>query len=233
MPRGARYFLEDQPQHVIQRGNNRAVIFHRDEDYLLYRSWLGHAAAEHACAIHAYVLMTNHVHLLVTPTRADGLPRMMQALGRRYVLYVNKTYQRTGTLWEGRYRATPIDSEEYFLTCTRYIEMNPVRAGMVEHPQAYRWSSYRAHAHGVPDALLTGHPMYDRLGLADTERQGAYRELFHAPLEDRTINSIRAATNGGRPLGNDRFKREIAAALQGRRRTAGERKMGSETNFRL
>ena len=128
MARLGRYFLPDQPLHVIQRGNNREAIFFAEADYDDYRGWLAAAAAAYGCAIHAYVLMTNHVHLLVTPRRADSLPRTMQSLGRRYVRHINATYRRTGTLWEGRYRAAPIDSEAYFLACCRYIELNPVRA---------------------------------------------------------------------------------------------------------
>jgi putative transposase len=216
MPRSRRYFIEDLPLHVIQRGNNRAVIFHCDDDYVRYRGWLSAAALDFGCALHAYVLMTNHVHLLLTPKGADSMPRMMQSLGRRYVRYLNKVYQRTGTLWEGRYRATPVDGETYFLTCCRYIEMNPVRARMVEHPKGYRWSSYRAHAHGIADTLLTRHAIYDRLGSGEAERQEAYRALFQEPLAETTLSTIRAATNGGWPLGNDRFRQEIAAALKRR-----------------
>ena len=130
MARLGRYFLPDQPLHVIQRGNNREPVFFCDEDYARYRAWLAEAAARHGCAIHAYVLMTNHVHLLATPREPHSLPRMMQSLGRRYVRAINSAYRRTGTLWEGRYRAAPIDSEAYFLACCRYIELNPVRAGM-------------------------------------------------------------------------------------------------------
>ena len=149
MARLGRYLLPEQPLHVIQRGNNRAPIFFGVEDYARYRAWLAAAAAEYGCAIHAYVLMTNHVHLLVTPRQAESLPRAMQSLGRRYVRYVNAAYHRTGTLWEGRYRAAPIDSEAYLLACSRYIELNPVRAGMVRHPRDYRWSSWHANAQGA------------------------------------------------------------------------------------
>ena len=141
MARLGRYFLPDQPLHVIQRGNNRAPIFFGDDDYERYRTWLGEAAAAYGCAIHAYVLMTNHVHLLVTPREDESLPRTMQSLGRRYVRHVNTRYRRSGTLWEGRYRAAPIDSEAYFLACCRYIELNPVRAGTVGHARDYPWSS--------------------------------------------------------------------------------------------
>jgi putative transposase len=145
MARLGRYFLEGQPLHVIQRGNDRHAIFFAPEDYPRYREWLALAAADYACAIHAYVLMTNHVHLLVTPKTAESLPRMMQSLGRRYVRYVNGSYRRTGTLWEGRYRAAPIDSDAYFLSCCRYIELNPVRA---------RWRRTRAIIRGRATARM-------------------------------------------------------------------------------
>ena len=128
MARHGRFFLPDQPLHVIQRVNNRSAIFFDIEDYEHYHDWLAEAAAEYGCLIHAYVLMTNHVHLLVTPERAESLPRTMQSLGRRYVRAINAAQRRSGTLWEGRYRAAPIDSEAYFLACCRYIELNPVRA---------------------------------------------------------------------------------------------------------
>jgi putative transposase len=182
MARLGRYFLAEQPLHVIQRGNNREATFHCDEDYERYREWLAAAAADNGCAIHAYVLMTNHVHLLVTPDAPAGVPRMVQTLGRRYVRYVNVSYGRTGTLWEGRYRAAPIDSDAYFLSCCRYIELNPVRAGMVRHPRNYAWWSYRAHALGKADALVSDHGLYRALGRSSADRQGAYRELFRTPL---------------------------------------------------
>jgi putative transposase len=156
------------------------------------------------------------VHLLLTPLSPDSLPRTMQSLGRRYVRYVNGAYRRTGTLWEGRYRAAPIDSEAYFLACCRYIELNPVRARMVGHPREYRWSSYRAHAQGATDRLLTGHELYDRLARTPAERQKQYRALFRTALDPDFVDSLRAATNGGWALGDARFKQQIAKAL-GRR----------------
>ena len=219
MARLGRYFLPDQPLHVIQRGNNREAVFFCDEDYERYRAWLSEAAARHGCAIHAYVLMTNHVHLLLTPSAAHSLPRLMQALGRRYVRYVNDAYRRTGTLWEGRYRAAPIDSEAYFLACCRYIELNPVRAGMVARAGDYRWSSWRAHALGAADPLLAAaHALYRALAPTPAGRQEAYRALFGAPLDEAFLTELRAATNGGWALGDARFKRQIAKAM--RRRVA-------------
>jgi putative transposase len=218
MARLTRYYLPDQPLHVIQRGNNRSRIFFGDKDYGLYRTWLTEAVQEHGCVIHAYVLMTNHVHLLVTPANADALPRAMQSLGRRYVQHVNTTYDRTGTLWEGRYRAAPIHAEDYFLACCRYIELNPVRAGMVGHPRDYPWSSWLAHAQGAPDPLAIEHPLYRALGRSAAERQASYRALFRAALGDEFVTALRAATNGGWAMGDERFARAIAKAA-GRRST--------------
>jgi putative transposase len=218
MARLGRYFLPDQPLHVIQRGNNRGAIFFAPGDYASYRDWLAAAAAEYGLQVHAYVLMTNHVHLLATPTRADSLPLVMQSLGRRYVRHVNAAYRRSGTLWEGRYRAAPIDSEAYFLDCCRYIELNPVRARMTAHPRDYRWSSYRAHARGAPDALVSDHAIYRALGRGPAARQEAYRALFRTRLDGEFIDALRHATNGGWALGDPRFKQQIAKAL-GRRVT--------------
>ena len=218
MARALRYFLPDQPLHVIQRGNNRGAIFFAEADYALYRTWLAEAATQYGCAIHAYVLMTNHVHLLLTPRTAESLPRTLQSLGRRYVRHVNRRYRRTGTLWEGRYRAAPIDSEAHFLACCRYIELNPVRAGMVASPGEYRWSSWAAHAAGAEDRLLTGHDLYRALGSTAAERQAGYRALFDGSLDPYFVDALRKATNGGWALGGERFRQQIAEAL-GRRVT--------------
>lgn len=217
MARLPRYFVPCQPLHVIQRGNNREPIFAGEEDYRFYLGCLQEAAAREGLAIHAYVLMTNHVHVLVTPEHADSLSRTLQSIGRRYVQYFNYTYKRTGTLWEGRYKATLIDSEAYLLTCMRYIELNPVRAhGMVEHPTDYPWSSYRANAQGETQKILEPHMLYRRLGQTDRERQAAYRQLFRAHLSKGDIEAIREATNKAWVLGNDRFKAKIER-LTGRR----------------
>jgi putative transposase len=216
MARLGRYFVEDQALHVIQRGNNRQRIFFAEEDYLSYRAWLAEAAREYGCAIHAYVFMTNHVHLLLTPANAASLPRLMQSLGRRYVRAINARRRRTGTLWEGRYRAAPIDTEAYLLRCSRYIELNPVRAGMVARPREYRWSSYRRLALGAADALVAPHPLYRALGRSEAERHEAYRALFREALDAAFLDDLRAATNGGWALGDAGFRRRIAAAA-GRR----------------
>jgi putative transposase len=216
MPRPGRYFLPEQALHVVQRGNNRQAVFFDDEDRRRYLEWLAEAAGAHGCTIHAYVLMTNHVHLLVTPGDPDSLPRTMQSLGRRYVRYVNGAYRRTGTLWEGRYRAAPIDSDVYLLACCRYIELNPVRARIAPHPRAYRWSSYRAHALGSADPLVRPHAIYQALGRGPAQRQAGYRALFRDALDQSFLDELRAATQGGWAFGRTRFKEEIAAALRRR-----------------
>jgi putative transposase len=235
MARQGRYFVAGQILHVIQRGNNRQAIFFEDQDYGLYREWLMWAAKRHGCAVHAYVLMTNHVHLLVTPDGKDSLPGMMQSLGRRYVRMVNHRYRRTGTLWEGRYRAAPVDGDAHFFSCCRYIEMNPVRAGMTKHPRDYPFSSYRANALGEADALVSPHPLFQRLGCGAEARQQAYRDLFRAKLDENFVAALRAATNGGWALGDERFQRQIAEAA--RRRVAplpkGRRVTGKQDKRQL
>ena len=217
MARLPRYFVPHQPLHIVQRGNNREPIFAADDDYRFYLDCLHEAAKREGMLLHAYVLMTNHVHLLATPEQANSLSRTLQSVGRRYVQYFNYTYDRTGTLWEGRYKATLIDSEAYLLTCMRYIELNPVRAqGMVKHPADYPWSSYRANAQGEMQEMLTPHALYSRLGRTDRERQSAYRQLFRAHLSKGDIEAIREATNKAWVLGSDRFKAKIES-LSGRR----------------
>ncbi|HEY5046454.1 MAG TPA: transposase [Rhizomicrobium sp.] len=218
MSRLGRYFVPDQPLHLIQRGNNRGAIFFHDDDRVVYLQWLGEAAEEYGCALHAYVLMDNHVHLLATPADAQSIPRMLQSLGRRYVRRINDAYGRTGTLWEGRYRAAPIDSEAWFFICCRYIELNPVRARLVKHPRLWRWSSYRASAEGKPDALLTPHALYRALARSRADRAKAYRALFREKPAEESLDALRIATNGGWALGGERFRREIAKAA-GRRAT--------------
>lgn len=209
MARQPRFFVPGETQHVIQRGNNRAPIFAGEQDYHFFLDCLRKACVVHGVLAHAYVLMTNHLHLLATPMHELSLPRTLQSVGRRYVQFFNSTYRRTGTLWEGRYRASVVDSERYLLTCMRYIEMNPVRAGMVEHPRDYPWSSHRANAQGVPDPLVTAHELYCRLGRSLMERQQAYRELFRLQLPATDVQTIREATNKNWALGDERFTQRI------------------------
>ena len=221
MPRRARLSLPGIPWHIIQRGNNRSVCFHTEEDYQFCLHYLREFAERFGCAIHAYVLMTNHVHLLLTPEREDSATLLMKHLGQRYVQYVNRTYRRSGTLWEGRFRSCLTQSEDYVLGCYRYIELNPVRAGMVRRPQDYRWSSYHANGLGRPDAVLTPHGEYLRLGRNDQDRREAYRALFRAHVDEALVEEIRDATNGNFVLGGKRFQDQIAKAL-GRRVVRGK-----------
>ncbi|MBI3140362.1 MAG: transposase [Rhodocyclales bacterium] len=221
MPRRARIALPGVPLHIIQRGNNRQACFFADEDYLFYLEQLVQCARKTGCAIHAYVLMTNHVHLLLTPREADGAGQLMKRLGQRYVQYVNRTYRRSGTLWEGRFRSCIAQDDAYVLGCCRYIELNPVRAGMVEHPAQYRWSSYRANAQGEANAPVEPHALYRALGAKVQDRQAAYRELFRHELEPGLVDEIRRATNGNFALGNKRFLSQVSAAL-GRRVVPGQ-----------
>lgn len=213
MPRKPRFVLPGVPLHVVQRGNNRDPIFFDESDYAAYLKWLKEAAERYGCAVHAYVLMTNHVHVLVTPSDSDGVSRMMQYLGRKYVPYINHTYGTTGTLWEGRFKASLIDAEDYLFSCMRYIELNPVRAAMVKSPAHYRWSSYRANAQGKEDALITPHARYVALGRTAEARCEAYRALFKSSLGDAELNDLRAAWQTGTPLGNERFKEKVETKL--------------------
>jgi putative transposase len=210
------------PQHIVQRGINREPCFFADEDYFSYLHWLQKAAADWHCAIHAYVLMTNHVHLLVTPDKENGIAKLMQAVGRRYVQYINRSYRRTGSLWEGRYKSSLVQAETYLITCMRYIELNPVRANMVQDPSLYRWSSYRHNGLGQTDTRITPHPVYLGIDGNDTGRQAAYRDLFRHQLDDEAIADIRLALAQVQPLGNERFSDQICVAM-GVRRTQKER----------
>jgi putative transposase len=198
MARPPRLFIKGQPHHVIQRGNNRTPIFTCEEDFLYFEICLGKAVSEFGVAIHAIVLMTNHVHLLATPETPESLPKAMQSLGRRYVQHFNRAHHRSGTLWEGRYRSTLIDSVRYLLICMCYIERNPDRAGMVNRPEDYRWSSYHTNALGADSrVVLTPHQVYLELGRTDEARRAAYRQLFGRPPSQEDIDAVRHATNRG------------------------------------
>ena len=221
MPRRARVSLPGVPLHLIQRGNNRTACFYADEDYLFYLEHLTEQADKHGCAVHAWCLMTNHVHLLLTPHKTESAGLLMKGLGQRYVQYINRTYRRSGTLWEGRFRSCLVQDDAYLLSCYRYIEMNPVRAGMVAHPAEYRWSSYRANAQTEQQRLCTSHPLYDALGDSAEARAMGYRELFRQELDPGLVDQLRAATNGNYAFGNQRFAEEVERAL-GRRVTPGK-----------
>jgi len=214
MPRKPRFFLPHVPVHVVQRGNNRQAVFFDDGDYRAYLKWLREGCERYGCEIHAYVLMTNHIHLLASPQEKESISRMLQHVGRRYVPYINHTYGRTGTLWEGRFKASLVQEERYLLTCCRYIELNPVRAQMVQRPEMYRWSSYRCNALGAADPVVRPHELYLALGTDDAKRRRAYYELFRSHIEEQELEGIRSCLQTGTPLGNDQFREQIEQALK-------------------
>ncbi|MBU6485356.1 MAG: transposase [Betaproteobacteria bacterium] len=224
MPRRARLRVPGITLHVVQRGNNRASVFFGESDFAFYRHHLRHLASRFDCSLHAYVLMTNHVHMLLTPHDAKGMSLLMKHLSQRYVQYVNKVYGRTGSLWEGRYRSCLTQSESYVLACYRYIEMNPVRARMVAHPRDYRWSSYVANASGAPSQWVDPHDEYLRLGHTEADRRAAYRSLFEgtigADVDAEVHQRIREATVGNIALGDARFQAQVASTV-GRRASRG------------
>ena len=216
MPRAKRLELPGVAQHVVQRGNDRQACFFEAADYLYYLQALREAALRYACQVHAYVLMTNHVHLLLTPAAAGAVGRVMQAVGRRYVRHVNDSSGRTGTLWEGRYKASLVDSERYLLACYRYIELNPVRAGMVESPGTYRWSSFAANGNGQHDPLVTPHAVYRQLATAPGQRCARYRALVAEAVADDELAAIRLYVQRQRALGAPGFQAQIEQQLQRR-----------------
>jgi len=220
MPRRARVTLPNISHHIIQRGNNHQACFYTVEDYEFYLTWLSEYARECECKVHSYVLMTNHVHILLTPSTIHGVGRLMKRLGQRYVQYINRTYRRSGTLWEGRFRSCLTHDESYVLACYRYIELNPVRAGIVKHPAEYQWSSFRVNAQQEKSDLISPHNLYISLGNNNYEQGVAYGGLFRSHLDKNMIDDIRKSTNGNYALGSERFKKEVELAL-GRRVSLG------------
>jgi putative transposase len=202
------------PVHIVQRGHSREPVFFEDNDYLAYLRWLKEGAERYKVDIHAYALMTNHIHILATTGDTEGITRMMQYVGRHYVPYINHTYGSSGSIWEGRYKASLIHDEEYLLACMRYIELNPVRADMVRSPAHYRWSSYRHNGQGKEDALITPHALYLALGKTLPTRLAAYKALFKAHLDSGVLDDIRSAWQTGTPLGNDFFRQKVEARLK-------------------
>ncbi len=218
MARLRRYTPGGVPQHIIQRGNNRQVCFGSDDDMGAYAHWLHEASIRYGIKIHGWVFMTNHVHLLVTPDEDDSISRAMQFLGRHYVRYFNHLYQRTGTLFEGRFKSCPVQSEYYFLVCQRYIELNPVRAGMVRDPVDYLWSSYQCHAFGKAVDMWSPHHEYLNLAKNSPDREQSYRYLFADQIDGAVLSDIRFSANKGLALGAERFKDEIEALGDRRQR---------------
>lgn len=223
MPRQPRYFLPDIPQHVVMRGVDRQATFFAPDDYVLYKETLASNATNVGCAIHAYVLMTNHVHLLLTPTSERSIPRLIQGLGRDYVQRINRRYNRSGTLWQGRYKACLVQDESYLLQCQLYIELNPVRAGMVADPADYAHGSYRCNALGDNDPLITPHKTYIDLGEHGAQRRHAYRGMFESTLDRDLVDQIRNTTNACLVLGDANFTKQIEAMLE---RRIGPARMG-------
>ncbi len=242
MPRRPRLFLPDQPQHVVVRGHNRDPILARHEDFRFLYQCLRDAAGRHAMAIHAWVFMHNHIHLLVTPRDEDSLPATMQSLGRRYAQYFNRTYHRSGSLWEGRYKASLVDTERYLLACYRYIELNPVRAGIARQPEDYPYSSYHANALGKPDGLVAPHQVYcDLVGCRQCKGSESIRvdsaddlncsewidsnpsstgyvhycELFSQALTRKELTDIRRGTEKGLGIGQAGFLLKVARLAGG------------------
>ena len=233
MARLPRIIVPGLPLHIIQRGNNRQATFFSEEDYHRYLDVLKKASEEYVCFIHAYVLMTNHIHLLVTPETEDSVSLMMQAIGRKYVRYINGTYQRSGTLWDGRFKSALVETEQYFLTCSRYIELNPVRAGMVNTPEEYKWSSYHSNALGVNNCCLKNHDVYLCLGENERLRQDAYKALFKSHIDAHSLEVIRNSTQKNLVMGGSRFEEEIERVLQYRVKKfehGGDRKSSEFTN---
>ncbi|NOQ36393.1 MAG: transposase [Methylococcaceae bacterium] len=224
MPRKPRFYQAGVPVHAFQRGHNKEAVFFDDEDYLVYLRCLKESSDKYGCHIHAYVLMTNHVHLLLTPEKSDSISLLFQNIGRHFVPYINKTYQRRGSLWEGRHKGNIIDTENYLFACMRYIEMNPVRANMVNHPAKYRWSSYAANSQGIDNAIIHKHPQYQALALTPAEQQQAYQALFDVKTDKEELELIRSSLHSGTPLGSDKFKQQIEISLG--------RKVGKNTKGR-
>lgn len=229
MPRPPRIRLPQITFHIVQRGNNRSPTFFRQVDYLDYLHLLQLAAERYRTHIHAYVLMSNHVHLLATSDLADGVSNMLRHLGSRYVSRINKRHGRTGGLWESRYKSSPIDSSRYCLACYRYIELNPVRAGIARGPEEYPWSSYRCNAAGKPSSLVTPHPVFLSLAATAAERRESYRQLVQEGLDDDLSGEIRQALRKGLPSGDEGFRRRIASSLN---RPLGSGRLGRPRNVK-
>jgi putative transposase len=224
MARLPRLTVPGYPHHIIQRGNNRQAIFVSAADYQMLLSLLDENAQKFGVALHAYVLMDNHFHLLATPATADGLPQMMQAVGRRYVRYFNDRQGRTGTLWEGRYRSTLIDTDRYLLACMAYIDLNPVRAGLVREAAAYPWSSHAHYAGLRPDRLITPHALFWALGNTPFSREAAYAGLVAGGITPAQQEALTRSALSGWALGDENFvadlqkrtERRVAKTLAGR-----------------
>ncbi len=224
MGRPLRVYVPGVPLHVLQRGNNRADIFFADEDRRRYLEYLTEASRRFNSQIHAYVLMDNHIHLLATPNSAESLGQTLKSLNRRYAAHINRRHDRTGSLWETRYRANLVDSERYLMACYRYIEFNPMRAGITSSPGEYNWSSYGQNAMGLSGEMTASpHPLYLAMGDSDGSRQRAYRNFCEQRPDPAQDELISACLNGEYALGGEHFRNWIAG-LTGQ--SAGPRRRG-------
>lgn len=214
MPRKPRFFLPNIPVHIVQRGHSRGPVFFESQDYATYAHWLKEGSKKYDIAVHAFVLMTNHIHLLITQTKAKNVSLFMQFIGRNYVPYINYKYGKSGSIWEGRYKASIVQEETYFLAVMRYIELNPVRANMVDLPGHYRWSSYCHNAGDREIRFIRPHPVYLDLGKTERERYSAYQNLFEGHLNAEEMKRIHESWLTGTPLGNDLFRDEVERQLQ-------------------
>ncbi|MEP3348690.1 MAG: transposase [Marinomonas sp.] len=214
MPRKSRFFLPNVPVHIVQRGASRTPVFFEDEDYKAYAFWMKEAAKKYNIAIHAFVLMTNHVHILLTAQYGSEVSLFMQHIGRRYVPFINHKYGRSGSIWEGRFKSSLVQSEHYFINVMKYIELNPVRANMVDRPSLYRWSSFHHNAGIKQFSFISAHPTYNALGRNVKERALNYSQRIEEALNVHEISSIQAAWQTGTPLGDDDFKEEIETQLK-------------------
>ncbi len=213
MPRKPRFFIPGIPLQVVQRGHNRAQVFFEDEEYETYLAFLAEATERYGCAVHAYVLMPHHIHLLVTARKEGAVSRMMQHVGLKFVPYINRVRETSGTLWEGRYRSSLVD-DAYLLSCMQYIELDPVRSKVVRTPTQYKWSSYRANAQGRSDPLVTPHVIYEGLGRSAPARRTAYRARLRDRLTPAQLDEITAAWQTGTPLGARSFLDKVERKLK-------------------
>lgn len=213
MPRQPRLIVLGYPYHVILRGNNKCAIFYNDKDRRFFIECLKKAKEKTNSKIYAYCLMDNHVHFLIEPLRQEGLAEMMQSLGRRYVQYVNSRYKRTGTLWEGRYKSSLVGKDEYLIVCSRYIELNAVRAKIVKSPREYLWSSFRGKTGDKPEDFLDFDPIYCGMGKTSKERQDNYRKLVMQGVPENELNFIRLATQKNGIIGAGAFKEKLSKLI--------------------
>ncbi len=213
MPRKPRFFLPHVPNHVVQRGKNRSPVFFESTDYYFYLDKLREALLKYDVALHSYVLMTNHIHLLMSAKDKTAISLLMQYVGRFYVPYINHKYQFSGSIWEGRFKSNLIESERYLLACMRYIEENPVRANMVNSAKEYLFSSFHSNALGQKNVLITEHEVFMRLSDDKDKRHLFYSQLFNQELDDDALSQIRLGYQSGTPIGSRAFKTEIESAI--------------------